>query len=260
MLNYFASKLANKKEGKRVIIMQTEKKIAVFGDSISKGIIYENEKIKKLDDGVVNLIAADYGYEIHNYSQYGQSLKKFCEKGAVERFLSQIEGKSENYAVFCFGGNDADYNWRQVVTDPQFDHQANTPLPEFKMLLEEKVSELQDGGVKVVLTTIPPVDSQRYFDNVISKIVDGDKVLEFFNGDITNISRHQEAYNYAIIGVATAHGCPIIDLRTGFLLDRNYLKNYCVDGIHPNSHGHKFMAEQVVRSLAQQGINLQKRN
>lgn len=236
-----------------------DKRVVVFGDSIAKGIIYENNKLQKLDDNAVSLIAKEFGYEITNLAKYGLSLKKLNEKNVIENYLKETQILPE-YAVICIGGNDADYNWKEVATSPFAIHKPVTPVEEFSILLNKSIAMLQTVGVKVILTTIPPVNSDRYFKNVICKIADGQKVLQFFDGDVTNISRHQEAYNYAIIGSAIANGCPIIDLRTGFLLDKNYLSNYCIDGIHPNAHGHKFMASQAVKSLASQGLYLRKRN
>lgn len=234
------------------------KKVAIFGDSISKGIVYEDGKLRRIDDCVVNLIADEYGFEIRNFARYGLTLSKLDKKQTVEKFIDETAEEADNYAVLSIGGNDADYDWKAVAQNPFFDHLPNTPVEEFEVLLQNKVKLLISAGIKVILTTIPPVDSKRYFDNVISKIADGQKVLEFFDGDVTNISRHQEVYNYSIIKVATQNACPIIDLRTGFLLDRKYLRNYCIDGIHPNELGHKFMAEEVVNSLARQGVDLKK--
>ena len=230
------------------------KKVAVFGDSISKGIVFDGDKLRKIEGGFVNIIAEEYGFEIKNYSRYGLTLGKLAKTGLIESFLAETVGETDNYAVFCIGGNDADFDWKEVALSPHAEHFPHTPADKFEELLGEKVKLLLNSGVKVILTTIPPVDSERYFRNVICKIADGEKVLEFFDGDVTNISRRQEAYNYGIIRVAAENSVPVIDLRTGFLLDRKYLRRYCIDGIHPNGEGHRFMADEVARTLAAQGF------
>lgn len=233
-------------------------KIAVFGDSIPKGIVTDGEKYEKLDAGVVSIIESEYGYEIENYSQYGQTLSRLDAKGTMERFGRGVDPALDNYAVISIGGNDADYDWKEVASSPRAEHKPKTPVDVFEKLLGKNVEMLKAHGVRVILTTIPPVDAGRYFSNVISKTCDGSRVLEFFEGDITNVYRGQEVYNYVILKAAGRFGCPVIDLRTGFLLDRNYLDNYCQDGIHPNAGAHRFMAEEVVRSLASQGVILKK--
>ncbi len=233
--------------------------VVIFGDSISKGIVYENEKLLKLKDSVVNIVAEEYGLNVVNYSKYGQTLKKLTERNAVDNFL-KVEGKRGDHAVFCIGGNDADYDWATVAKAPHENHQPVTPLDEFEKLLSCNIEKLQNAGIDVIITTIPPVDSQRYFKTVISKIADGESVLEFLDGDVTNISRHQECYNLVLLKCASKYGCPLIDLRTGFLLDRSYLRKYCEDGVHPNENGHRFMAKEVINSLAAQGVVLEKKS
>ena len=64
-------------------------KVAIFGDSISKGIIYENKKLLKLKDSMVNIVAEEYGLDVVNYSKYGQTLKKLTERNAVKKFLEE---------------------------------------------------------------------------------------------------------------------------------------------------------------------------
>ena len=84
-----------------------DKRVVVFGDSIAKGIIYENNKLQKLDDNAVSLIAKEFGCEITNLAKYGLSLKKLNEKNVIENYLKETQILPE-YAVICIGGNDAD--------------------------------------------------------------------------------------------------------------------------------------------------------
>lgn len=220
-------------------------RIALFGDSIPKGYTTKGGKIEKVKDNAVSLLEAKYGFHIENHSAYGLTLHKLYERGAVEEFLRESRGEKERAAIFCIGGNDSDYDWRAVARDPAGAHESKTPLDVFRKELCELIDKLQAEGVRVLLTTLPPVDSQRYFDRVISKVADGGKVLEFFKGDLTNISRHQERYNLAVIEAGVKKGCKIIDIRSAFLMQRDYLKNYSDDGIHPNEAGHRVIARSV---------------
>lgn len=87
--------------------------------------------------------------------------------------------------------------------------------------------------------------SAEIFSNVICTVADGSKVMEFLNGDLTNISRYHECYNLAIVKCALENNCRLIDLRTPLLLDRKYMDLLCPDGIHPNEQGHMLMAKVV---------------
>ena len=100
------------------------------------------------------------------------------------------------------------------------------------------IDKLQKAGVKVVVCTIVPIDSGKFFNNFISRKADTVKVLEFFKGDYNTIHRHQEMFNNEIIKNAYQKGCKLIDLRKKFLDTNAFDDLMCQDGIHPNSLGH----------------------
>ena len=70
------------------------------------------------------------GAEIENFSTFGQTLKKCCEKGHIERWLNEHTGTRDKL-ILSLGGNDCDYNWAAISENPKAEHQPNTPLPEF---------------------------------------------------------------------------------------------------------------------------------
>lgn len=77
----------------------------------------------------------------------------------------------------------SDYDWKMVVQFPNEQHYPKTTPDKFEKLLSI-IKKLQSNNLKVVLTTIPPIDSKRYFENVIKKVADGSMVLKFLNHDI----------------------------------------------------------------------------
>lgn len=111
--------------------------------------------------------------------------------------------------------------------------------------MNENVQKLKKGGIHTYLAALPPVYSDRYFQNIISLRADKDGVLRFFTGDVTNISRHQECYNNLILRAALLNRCPFIDFRTDFLLKNNMPDYICEDGIHPNEKGHELMFRRI---------------
>ena len=97
------------------------------------------------------------------------------------------------------------------------------------------------------LLTLPPVFSQLYFSNVISKLADGDNVLRFLNGDVSNIYRHQELFNNEVVKCAFRNDVKLIDIRASLLEDRDCLDKYCIDGVHPNQIGQEFLANKIIQ-------------
>lgn len=218
----------------------------VLGDSIPKGIICKNNKIALAKNNAISLVEDYYKIKVINKSSYGQTLKRLCEKKIIDNLISSLDKKSNNYVIFSIGGNDADYDWT-LVEKSSGKINPNTPFLEFKKLFEECILKLQSHGVKVVLTTILPISSNRYFDYVISKKADKKKILKFLKKDLTNINRQHERYNMAIIELALKTGCQLLDIRSEFLLNKNYLSLLCVDGIHPNEKGYVKLAKSIVK-------------
>src|SRR5574344_306378 len=158
--------------------------LTVFGDSIPEGIITQNGKLEKLTDNVVNIVANHFNFKINNLSVYGQTLSRLVQKKAITEYLNKIDEKQKNIVVISLGGNDSDYDWKEVEKSPELEHLPKTPPEQFEKLLIDTTNELKKAKVKVFLTTIPPLDSKRYCENVICKLAVGKKILQFFKNDI----------------------------------------------------------------------------
>lgn len=223
----------------------SNRNIIVLGDSISKGVFLENKNIKKIDKSAIELLNKQYGIEIKNRSVFGQTLKRAYDKGLVDSLVQDFENDKKNIVVIALGGNDADYDWKDVALTPKEKHLPKTPLEEFEKLLKNVVKFFQQNGAEVIINSIFPMDSKRYFDAVISKIADSNKVLEFLDNDLTNLSRHQEVFNNAVRNVVAETGCKFIDYRSPLLVQNDFLSYFCDDGIHPNQKGHEFIAKVV---------------
>lgn len=223
--------------------LQSVSGITIFGDSISKGLYLENGRICRIENSAVSLLSEKFNVAVDNFSSYGQTLKKCWEKGHFERFLR--ETPRGNILAVALGGNDCDYRWEEVERNPLGDHTPNTPLPEFEDILRRTIALLRSHNRTPVFLSLPPIDSQRYFKNVICARADGQRIMEFFCGDVTNIARHQEAYNAAIQKTALENSCPFIDFRTPLLLKADFLSCLSDDGIHPNQRGHAEIAKII---------------
>ena len=201
----------------------------------------------RVQKSAVRLISEALGTEIENFSAFGQTLNKCMEKGHVDRWIR--EASKGDILVFSLGGNDCDYDWAEVAADPLAPHAPKTPYAEFVRLLGSAASKLKRAGFTPVFTSLAPIDSARYFKNVICNKADGEQVMRFFRGDVTNISRHQECYNDAVCKTALACGGIFLDFRSPLLLLPDYLGCLSDDGIHPNQRGHEEIASALLRSF-----------
>ncbi len=230
----------------------SEYNITIIGDSVSKGLYLKDNQIMRIVPSAVDIVNESLGLSIQNKSSFGQTLKRVYERGIVDEYLKTISSLHSNVVVIALGGNDADYHWNEVQGNPLLNHRPKTDLAEFRILMNEIIRKLQARGVKVVLSSLFPIDSKRYFENVLSQKYDKDKILKFLNNDILNISRHQEMFNIECLKAAFKNGCAFLDLRTHFLNKENLLDYMCEDGIHPNQKGQEFMSEIIINKICAQ--------
>lgn len=225
-------------------------KITLFGDSIGRGIVTDNGKLELIKESAVGLFESGYGIKIDNRSAYGQSLKKIYQRGLIDRYIQTLDLSQKNVAVLELGGNDADFDWKTVGLHPEMEHDANTPVKEFARIYGEILQKLKRANVEVIVCTIVPIDSKRFFNRVIGGLTDKSRVLDFFNGDFNTIHRHQEMFNNEILKVAYGYGAKVIDLRQKFLSTNTFESFMCQDGIHPNGDGHAQIFSAVNEFLA----------
>jgi len=218
--------------------VRKDAKITVFGDSIGKGIVTDNLKPEVFSDNAVSLFERQSGVKIDNRSVFGQSLKRVVSRGLIDGYINGLDKTQNNVAVIELGGNDADFNWREVALSPNQKHDSKTTVKEFDNCYGEAIYKLKDAGVRVIACTIVPVHSERFFNSVIGGLADKERVLEFFKGDYNTIHRHQEMFNNEILKNAYKHGVEVIDLRSKFLETNEFESLMCHDGIHPNGSGH----------------------
>ena len=216
------------------------KKLMIFGDSIIKGVTYSGQSYHLCQDHDFDTIAAQ-GVTVENHARMGATIDAGLKQ--IDRRLAPCA--EDTTVLFCFGGNDCDFDWAAVARAPSVKHIPKTSLDAFEKMLVDSIEKIKKRGAMPVVCTTPPINPQKYFSNVICTVADGSKVMEFLNGDLTNISRYHECYNLAIVKCALENNCRLIDLRTPLLLDRKYMDLLCPDGIHPNEQGHMLMAKVV---------------
>jgi lysophospholipase L1-like esterase len=137
-------------------------KIQVWGDSILKGVIYDETKQKYviLKHTALNDATENTSCEICNYSKFGQTVLHARPK--LEAHLK--DDSRPDMILIEMGGNDCDFNWKEVGDAPEEEHIPNTPLDVYARTVSEFVDRIRENGIVPVLTTLPPLDPQRYFD------------------------------------------------------------------------------------------------
>ena len=221
-------------------------KLCFFGDSIGKGIVYDKERGRYVptENSFVRLVGEEEKIDIENFSRFGCTVTR--GEQIVERNVPEI--KSSDYVVLEFGGNDSDYNWKKIADDPDAEHSPNTPLSVFVETYKKVIGEIKKLGKIPVILNLPPVDARKYF-RWVSNGVNGDNIMKWLGGDEIYIYRWHEMYNAAICDLSNSMKIPMIDIRSAFLVKRDYSDYLCEDGIHPNERGHKLIKDTLVDAI-----------
>ncbi|HEY5561011.1 MAG TPA: SGNH/GDSL hydrolase family protein [Clostridiaceae bacterium] len=230
--------------------------IVAYGDSITKGVIYnsEDKKYTTLKDNFINIVSDSIKGTIYNAGKFGSTISR-----GMTKLYSDVIRKTPDIVLIEFGGNDCNFNWAEIATNPEELHKPNTDIFLFKDTLIEMIKAFTSSNIKPILLTLPPLDPLKYF-NWISKDDSKSKenILNWLGSKDTLFNWHN-TYNQVISEVAIYTRTPMIDIRGAFLKTSNYSKLLCSDGIHPNSEGHTFIAE-ILLSYIKDNFNFLLKN
>ncbi|MBO4926755.1 MAG: SGNH/GDSL hydrolase family protein [Clostridiales bacterium] len=216
--------------------------ITAFGDSVLKGVIYEDAHYKVADTSLQKICEESLGITIENKAKFGSTIKK--GESIFERNLDTIRNSSGQYVVLEFGGNDCDFNWKEVAEDPEAKHLPMSTIEHFVTTYTAIIQEIKKLSKIPVLLSLPPIDSARYFKH-ISRGLSGERIMQWMRNDKQFITNWHERYNIEIFKLAIVNEVPVIDITSVFLEKKNYSNYLCEDGIHPNVKGQRLIAGAI---------------
>lgn len=212
--------------------------IGLYGDSILEGIQINpvNKKYYINNNIDVDMLSKKYSMQIKNYSSFGCTVTK-----GRNILNKRLESNMQYDAIVMdYGGNDCDYNWKAISENPKGNYSPNTPMELFTQTYCEIIDTLKKKGILPILTTLPPLEPQSFFDWFCKDL--NRKNILIWLGEIKNIYYHQENYSKTIEKIALDKQVPLVDLRGEFLKSGNVNALLCEDGTHPNTSGQKIIA------------------
>ena len=224
-------------------------KIQVWGDSILKGIIYDEKagKYVILKHNAISDVLEKTKIKIENYSKFGQTILR--AEPRLQKHLQDVE--LPDMIILELGGNDCDLNWKEVGDAPDAVHQAKTPLSVYKAKLIEIIQTIKNKGINPVIASLPPLDYKRYFKWITrSDDVSEEGVLQYLKSPYEIYTWH-EGYDRCAKEVAKIFDVPVIDVREEFLKNGDYSVLMCEDGIHPNREGQHLIGDVLTNFITQ---------
>jgi len=223
------------------------KKLMVIGDSLSRGVVFDEQKRRYAYTkyGYVETVAAAKKIEVENYSRFGATVR-----WGWEALKTKLSFSSADAVLIEFGGNDCDYNWEEIAVAPEQHHDPSTPLKDFCETLSRMAGKITEAGRSLFFLNLPPLNAEAYFKAFTGGNKEkGESILRWL-GCVDHIYWWHELYSNAVQTVAHACGANLINVRSEFLLQGDFRKYLCSDGIHPNDAGHVLISHAVARTLA----------
>ena len=221
--------------------LPTPKSFAIFGDSIGRGVMYDpNKDSYDTYRGFVSMLEKRWGIRSLNFTRFGQTVSKGLKM--LERKLESI--RACDFVFIEFGGNDSDYDWKAIASDPDASYSPKTPLAEFVSVYKKLIATVKEAGLTPIVLNLPPIEHDMYFDRVRHGC-NGDNILKWLKGDKTQISRGHGRYNEEINSICRESNVRMIDIRSAFE-GRDLTELVCPDGIHPNEKGHELIYEKIL--------------
>lgn len=234
------------------------KRILIFGDSILRGVYVEEEtRTHRLYRERIANLSTSSGCEVKNCSVMGATVET-GEELIRRKFQPYAEGQP--YAdgqpdadgepatvIFEYGGNDCDYKWQDISDNPAGEFSPNTPADRFVSGYGKCIEYAKSLGSRVFLCNLVPLDAGRYIE-WISRNLSKENILSWL-GDTSMLYRWQEYYNRTAEQIAAKYGCPLIDIRSPFLLSHSYSGLLSPDGIHPTVEGHRVIDRLIAEAV-----------
>lgn len=224
--------------------MQKFEHILLLGDSLCKGVVFDNtrNRFSILKDNFCALVGRQITATLENVSKMGST---------VSRGEAMLEGRMKkgnppDLVVIEFGGNDCNFDWEAIAKEPQAPHQPKTELPVFEKSLTEMIENLYRQNITPLLLNLPPIDAERYFKFFCKGSHEAEHNVMTWLDSINKIYWWHERYNAAIEDIAERTHTRMVNIRRAFLEEPDYRVLIGSDGIHPNSAGHKKIAEKVL--------------
>lgn len=133
-------------------------RIAVFGDSLMKGTLPDEQLRYHFHTDLFEAPLAGLHAEVTNKSVFGATSRKGVT--LVQRDLAR--GHRYDWALVEYGGNDCNYDWPDVAAHPEQDHDPVVLADEFRANMTAIVQMLREAGIRPIFTTLPPIDEVKY--------------------------------------------------------------------------------------------------
>ena len=195
--------------------------------------------------GLFSALAMRFNISLNNRARFGSTIVKGFSIIKKDIFSDE----QPMYAIIEFGGNDSDFNWKEISDHPDEHHEPFTPIDRFIEVYESILELLSERNITPISMNLPPIDPERYLDFVCRSGNSKKNILRWLGGTPDTIYNFHRGYSQTIEELSKKHDLKMIDVRGTFISEKNYSDRLCLDGIHPNEKGYELITKAVEDQL-----------
>ncbi len=217
--------------------------VAIMGDSLGKGVLWNEQRQRygRCEVNAANVAGEKLGITVLNHAKFGLTAPEGLD--LLEKLLAS--GLACDAVVIEFGGNDCNFHWTEISEAPEKKHNPATTPEAFEHALDGMVRLLRGKDIRPILTTLPPINAERYFRFLVGDKLNAGNILRWL-GDVQQIYRFQEMYSHIVEWVARERKTQLLDLRVHCLAKPRFTTDMlCMDGLHMNEEGQAFIGETI---------------
>ena len=219
--------------------------IVALGDSITKGVVLENDRYCVLRDNFVEQCRDYLQADIINLGRMGCTVTRGAD--ILEQHARRIA--AADLTLIEFGGNDSDFDWQAIALSPDGLHSPKTGLAMFHQAYSRLIGRVRELGSRPVLLSLPLICGEAFMGYVTRGMSAEARcnVYQWLGGHTDRVRNYHDMYNLEIFRLGSRLRVPVLDITTPFLVDSDYTRYLCSDGIHPNQAGHYLIADTLKR-------------
>ena len=221
-------------------------RIEAFGDSVMKGVMLDENKRFRSYANRFDIIRRDFDIEVVNNARLGFTIKRGFTQ--IKKFVTKED--CPEFVLLEYGGNDCNFNWKEVSEHPDEEHLPVIPPERFAELYREVVNYLRDCGAAPIIILPPPIDADKFLTWICRNGLSRENILKWL-GNTSMIYRWQEYYAQICENIARECGVYTLDLRTVFITRHDFDSLICEDGIHPTAKGHEIIDNRLHELLTE---------
>lgn len=227
-------------------------KIVCFGDSLTRGVTFKNDRFKILKTNYPTTLQEllDNNDQVLSGNE-AHVLNKGVFNDNSNSLLSRLEkdvlAEEPAFVIIGIGGNDCNFLWEEVADHPDDTHQAIVPLDRYRKNIESILTNVKQHGITPIVLTLPPLDPVRYYENIIQR----------FSSRVSNwickaggIDHWHGQYNRSVSEVAAELDVLKIDVRSALKQAGDLVNLISADGIHLTAEGYKVLGTEIYQNIS----------